>query len=117
MKKLSTYFKILIVTGCVSIACLSFGSFSGKIDDDSGKFSLKNLHVNHGLFFSGMRLNGFSFNKTSDLSHSFKGNQLQVSSMIRVENGNTTYVYPYRYKVKVPRFKTPTPPASNLGLR
>jgi len=30
--------------------------------------------------------------------------------MIRMERGNTTYVYPYKYSVKVPRFVTPVAP-------
>jgi len=31
--------------------------------------------------------------------------------MLRFDNGNTTYVYPYKFKVKVPtKFKTPVAP-------
>jgi hypothetical protein len=30
--------------------------------------------------------------------------------MIRLEKGNTTYVYPYKYTVKVPKFVTPKAP-------
>ncbi|MBL0884461.1 MAG: hypothetical protein IBJ16_14145 [Chitinophagaceae bacterium] len=36
-------------------------------------------------------------------------NGVEVSSMLRYDNGNTSFVYPYKFKVKVPKFKTPTP--------
>ena len=29
------------------------------------------------------------------------------NSMLQYNNGNTTYIYPYKIKVKVPKFKTP----------
>ena len=30
------------------------------------------------------------------------------NNMMRFEKGNTTYIYPYKHKVKVAVFKTPT---------
>lgn len=113
MKRSFKYYKILIVIACLSITCLSFGAFTGKIDGQSDRFSLKNLHVNRPVFFSDIRLNSFSLTRSTQFGQ-LKGNQWQLNSMIRVENGNTTYVYPYKYKVKVPKFKTPTPPSNGL---
>ncbi|HVZ26891.1 MAG TPA: hypothetical protein VG842_12585, partial [Sediminibacterium sp.] len=37
-------------------------------------------------------------------------NTAEVSTMLRYESGNTTYIYPYKFKVKAPKFKTPAPP-------
>ncbi len=34
---------------------------------------------------------------------------LVLTSMMRYERGNTTYIYPYTHKVGVPKFITPTP--------
>jgi len=32
-----------------------------------------------------------------------------MNSVITFQRGNTTFIYPYKHKVKVPTFKTPTP--------
>ena len=94
---------------------LAFGSFTGKTDDNKNKFSLKNLStINQVYSFSALRPNTFRYIGSLDLNQQNNGNQLQVQSMIRLERGNTTYVYPYKYTVKVPKFKTPTPPPSTI---
>jgi hypothetical protein len=41
-----------------------------------------------------------------------KGNNNEMNSMLRFDNGNSSFVVPYKFKVKVPKFKTPSP-ASN----
>jgi hypothetical protein len=33
----------------------------------------------------------------------------EMNSMLRFDNGNSSFVFPYKFKVKVPKFKTPTP--------
>jgi hypothetical protein len=38
-----------------------------------------------------------------------KGNNNEMNSMLRFDNGNSSFVVPYKFKVKVPKFKTPTP--------
>lgn len=114
MKGLFTYKKISALIGCVSIVCLAFGAIGGKIDGHADKFSLKSLHVNKPMVFSNIRLNAFTLGANSNLTQTQHGKQWQMLSMIRLENGNTTYVYPYKYNVKVPKFKTPTPPSNGL---
>jgi hypothetical protein len=90
---------------------LAFGSFTGRTDDSKNKFSLKNLNtINKGYSLSALRINTFRYIGSLDISQQNNGSQLQVHSMIRLERGNTTYVYPYKYTVKVPKFKTPAPP-------
>ena len=32
-----------------------------------------------------------------------------MTSVVTFQQGNTTFIYPYKYKVKVPIFKTPAP--------
>ncbi len=112
MKKRFTYSKILFPAIFVFAVELAFGAFTGKADDHKNKFSLKNLTTMNRVYsLSSLRTNTFNYIGSLDLYQQNNGNQLQVQSMIRLERGNTTYVYPYKYTVKVPKFKTPTPPA------
>jgi len=32
-----------------------------------------------------------------------------AANHVQMQNGSTTFIYPYKAKVKVPKFKTPTP--------
>jgi hypothetical protein len=92
---------------------LSFGAFTtGKTDDTKDKYSLKNLNSGNKKVYSlsSLNTNSFRYSGSLDLYQQNNGNQLQVQSMIRLERGNTTYVYPYKYAVKVPKFKTPVAP-------
>ena len=87
-------------------------SLTGIADEKAkGKYSLKNLsNLSHkSLSFSTLR---------STLQ--FKGVQqpmmaketvsgVELSSSLRFDNGSTTYVYPYKFKVKASKFKTPSP--------
>jgi hypothetical protein len=112
MKKRFTYSKVLFATLFVFVVDLAFGSFTGKTDDNKNKFSLKNLSTRNQVYsLSALRPSTFRYMGSLDLSQQNTGSQLQIRSMIRLERGNTTYVYPYKYTVKVPKFKTPTPPA------
>jgi hypothetical protein len=40
-----------------------------------------------------------------------KNNTIQVNSVVRYQSGNTTYTFPYKYKVKAPLFKSPAAPS------
>jgi hypothetical protein len=73
------------------------------------------------LRFTGFELKGFNnlnmFTKTgfllkmNNVSTVDKAPQTtNVNSVMTVQRGNTTFVYPYKYKVSVPLFKTPTAP-------
>lgn len=108
-----------IVTAIIALLCVSniaMAAFSGSSDDSKNKLSLKNLgkysktysfpslrSLSDGLQFKGLQ--DFNFQKTD--------NSLEVNSMMRLEKGNTTFVFPYKYKVKIPmaKFKTPTTPS------
>jgi hypothetical protein len=102
-------FSIMLVMA-IQFAYAAF-SFSGITDEHNknSKYSLKNLNSfsRKSLTYSSMKS-----------SLQFKGTQLlinqggsEINSMLRFDNGNTTFVYPYKFKVKVPtKFKTPVAP-------
>lgn len=83
-------------------------SFTGIADEKlkTTKYSLKNLSTlsHKGLSFSSMK-SSLQYKGTQTIS----GSEVS-SSMIRFDNGNTSYVYPYNVKIKAPKFKTPAPP-------
>jgi hypothetical protein len=110
MKKGFTYRKLIVVLLLVLVGNISFGT---GITEKANKstFTLKNLNKNK----------GFSLSPTA--TYQFKGaqflsvkkspnNSLQVNSVIRYQSGNTTYVFPYKYKVKAPLFKAPSAPVN-----
>lgn len=90
--------------------------FSGKSsgDDKDKEISLKNIPKYKRLTTAApsLKLSQFQYKGSSEFS-TFKpsGNTLQIKTNIRLQNGNTTYVYPYRFKTKVQQvFKTPVQP-------
>jgi hypothetical protein len=97
----------------VLFANISFASFTGSVDEKSkhNKFSLKNLSKiskNYSLTY----LKGnFRFKSLHEVNQIMNPNGFEINSMVRVEKGTTTFVYPYTYKVRVPKFKTPAPPS------
>lgn len=113
MKKRYTYTKIFFAALLLLAVELTFGAITtGKTDDSKNKYSLRNLNSSNHHYYSLSTLNTNSFRYTGSLNiyQQNSSNQVQVQSMIRMERGNTTYVYPYKYTVKVPKFKTPTAP-------
>lgn len=103
---------ILLAMG-IQVVYAAF-SFTGIADEKTknNKYSLRNL--------SSLSHRGLSFSYLKS-SLQYKGIQqpvssretlsgIEVSSMLRYDNGNTTYIYPYKFKVKTPKFKTPVAP-------
>lgn len=91
----------------IQVAYAAF-SFTGIADEKlkaTTKFSLKNLSAlsHKGLTFSSLK-SSLQYKGPQSISGSS-----EVSSMLRFDNGNTSYVYPYRFKVRAPKFKTPAP--------
>jgi hypothetical protein len=112
MKKRYTISKFFFAAILILAVEVVFGAFSGRTDNDKDKFSLKNVNTSTRKLYSlsSLKLNAFRYTGSLNLSQQSNANQLQVQSMIRLERGNTTYVYPYKYTVKVPKFKTPVAP-------
>ena len=88
-------------------------SFTGIIDEKTktSKYSLRSLHqysrkgLSLNAIKSTLQYRGMFFPLNSSSSFT----KTEMTSMIQYDNGNTTYVYPYKIKVKVPKFKTPQP--------
>lgn len=98
---------IILVMGVQVLYASS--SFSGGKDNkkEVNKYSLKNLskYSNKTLSLDVAKYN-FKINSTS-LDNDLLNNN--YNSAIQFSKGNTTFIYPYKMKVKVPKFKTPTP--------
>jgi hypothetical protein len=101
---------ILTAALLLVVAQGAFASFTGSSDDRINRFSLKNLNkYTKSYSLTGLRPSAFQFRGSQDLDLLKTDNSLEINSMIRLERGNTTYIFPYKYKVKVPKFKTPSP--------
>jgi hypothetical protein len=75
------------------------------------KFTLKNLNLlnTKSLSYSSLR-STMQYKSIQTLGLQLKGNNItEMNSMLRFDNGNSSFVFPYKFKVKVPKFKTPTP--------
>jgi hypothetical protein len=100
----------LLVMGIqVAYAALSF---TGIADEKlkTTKFSLKNLSTfsHKSLSFSSLK-SSLQYKGLQSVSKENNSGS-ETSSMLRFDNGNTSFVYPYKFKVKAPKFKTPAPP-------
>lgn len=94
----------------------SMQAFAAFVDGSQKKakteISLKTFSRNsfRNTAYPGFRLSKFQYKGSSNLCQINSDNSVHGQSIIRMENGNTTYVYPYKYKVRTPLFKTPTAP-------
>ena len=104
--KKASFVAILLMGIQVAYAALSF---TGIADEKlkSSKYSLKNFgSLSHkGLSFSSLKAS-LQYRGPQSLTNNPAGS---VGSALRFDNGNTSFVYPYKVKVKVPKFKTPSP--------
>ena len=115
MKMLNPIQKLMMVALLVmgiQVAYAAF-SFTGLSDEKNknNKFSLKNLSsLSHkSLSFASLKSSlqykgGQNFSTSKETASG-----MEINSMLRYDNGNTTYVYPYKFKIKAPKFKTPSP--------
>ena len=74
------------------------------------KFTLKNLNLlnTKSLSYSSLKAT-MQYKNIQIVGLQSKGNNTEMNSMLRFDNGNSSFVFPYKFKVKVPKFKTPTP--------
>ncbi len=105
-------FTILLVMA-IQVAYAAF-SFTGIADEHgkSSKYSLKNLNSfsKRTVTYSSMKAS-LQFRGTQLLLNKDNQSGSEINSMLRFDNGNATFVYPYKFKVKVPtKFKTPVAP-------
>ncbi len=95
----------------------TFASFvdNGSVKKSSNDISLKNFSRNSykTTAYPSFRLSKFQFKGSTSIYQINSNNFVEGQGFIRMENGNTAYVYPYKYKVKTPFFKTPMPANSH----
>ncbi len=114
VKKQLKYQKVVLVVMLAMSMQLAYAalSFTGIVDDKTrnNKYSLRSLNnytrkgLTLGAIKSSLQYKGIHI---PNATPSFQGNE--INSMLQYDNGNTTYIYPYKFKVKVPKFKTPSP--------
>jgi hypothetical protein len=110
MKKGLAYSKLLILFLLVLAGHFAFGTGSTEKSSRSN-FTLKNVNKNK-TSLTPVTGASYKFKGTQFLSvKKEKNNTIQVNSVMRYQNGNTTYVFPYKYKVKAPLFKAPAAPS------
>lgn len=101
--------KITVLLIAMLAVQFTFGSIIGSVSDKSkSKYSLKNFNTTY-KGISPYSLRGKFAIKGSEILgvEKFSDNSLEFNSIIRYERGNTSYVYPYKHVVTVPKFKTP----------
>lgn len=109
-KRMIKFMIALLLVGATHIA---LGSFTGRSDrKSSNSYSLKNFNRNFYKSYSPYSLRaGFDFKGLQILSQKKEANgDVSFNSMLRYEKGNTTYIYPYKHKINLAKFATPTPP-------
>ena len=114
MKGLFTLKRILVFLAFTA-SLQTFAAFVGNksIGDGDKKISLKNFskYSYKPSAYPSLRLSQFQFKGSENFYQVSVNNSISGQSMIRLQNGTTTYVYPYKYTVKPPLFKTPAAPA------
>lgn len=116
--KQNRHIKKLIVAATLALSvqvAVASISFSGITDEKNkgSKYSLKNLSLlsHRTLSLSTVKLN-LQFKGNDVLTQKATPTGLEVNSLLYYNSGNTTYIMPYKFKVKVPKFKTPTAPVN-----
>ena len=102
-------FVLAILTMVMPFAFASL-SISGTVNEKvkNSRFSLKNIsNYSHKSFSMSLLRNNLHNKGSFELKSAPVGNEF--NSYIQLYDGNTTYVMPYKLKVKVPKFKTPSP--------
>ena len=106
--------KIAVATLFAFAVQVSIASISAGISDErskDNKYTLKNLALRSHKFVSISALKSELLFSGSQIVTQ-KNNGSEINSIMHFDRGNTTYVFPYKFKVKVPKFKTPAPPAN-----
>lgn len=121
MRILSSYIRITLAAVFILLAAqvVVYGasSTSGKSSssgDNDKEISLKNIsrYRRSATTVPSLNLSQFQYKGSSNFyTFTPSGNTLQVKTTIRLQSGNTTYVYPYRFKTKLQQvFKAPVQP-------
>jgi hypothetical protein len=93
-------------------ASVAFASFTltGTVDEKakSSKYSLKNInHFSQKSFSLSLFRTRLQNGGSSIITP--KNNGTKLNPFLQIDRGNTTYIMPYKFTIKVPKFKTPSP--------
>jgi len=105
----------LFAMGCILIVQGAVASFTvkGTNDDKStstSKYSLNNLNkYAHKSFSFSLMKSTMQLNSIQVMTQKSNTQNLELNTFLQYNKGNVTYVFPYKFKVKVPKFKTPSP--------
>src|ERR1700744_2339004 len=92
--------KILLVLAFM-FSLQAFASFvdNGSVKKNSNDISLKNFSRNSykTTAYPSFRLSKFQFKGSTSIYQISSNNFVEGQGLIRMENGNTAYVYPYKY--------------------
>ena len=104
---------MLVALLLVGAAHIAMGSFTGSSDKNSRNlYSLKSFNKTFYKTASPYSLRaGFSFSGIQSESQPIDGNNISMVSMVKYDKGNTSYIYPYKHTVSVPKFQTPVAPS------
>jgi hypothetical protein len=72
----------------------------------SSKSSLSNMKKHLSLSLR----EGFSYRDNKAFGYKRHGNMVMFNNVITYQKGNVTYIIPYKYKIVLNKFKTPTKP-------
>jgi len=103
--------KIAFAALFITIVQVGFASvsFSGIANERNkgNKFSLKNLNnYTHRSVSIALIKADLQFKSSMALTHKNNGNGIDmINSTMQFDHGNTTYIFPYKLKIKIPRDK------------
>lgn len=111
MKIKISHIKVFAAVALVLGVTLASASFTGKNTGGKGdsKFSLKNISKYKKYNYLSLS-NYTSLKATYNTSTVKSGNTLYSTNVAAFQKGNTTYLYPYKAKVKMSKFATPKAP-------
>ncbi|MDB5229355.1 MAG: hypothetical protein JWN76_160 [Chitinophagaceae bacterium] len=108
----------IVVAACLVLAVhLAYASFvsgtTGTVDERrNNKYTLKNFNrsvlTKYSLTTFRPSLYDFKGSQTLRSQSAMGSGSMEVNSLMRFENGNTAYIFPYKYKMKVSKFVTPS---------
>lgn len=102
---------ILMLVFCLHLV-MSAVAFTGIVDEKAknSKFTLNSLnrYSKKGISLSAIKSNlNYKGLTLLNNSSSLMNSNTELNSQLQYNNGNTSYIYPYKIKVKVPKFKVP----------
>jgi len=108
MKKVFAIAAVTMIVPCAFASLTLSGTVGEK--SKSNKYSLKNISKYSQKSFSlSVLRNNLQYRGLLSIAQKNDSDNSGYNSFMQIEKGNTTYVMPFNFKVKVPKFKTPSP--------